>query len=734
MAQADDRKILEIAKKRYALALDRDRAGRAERLDDLRFSVLLEQWPQEVKNARENDPNGARPCLVVDKVNQYIKQVVNDIRQNRPGIKVRGVNDEADAEVAEVIQGVTRHIEDYSRASQAYDWAAELAVRTGLGYFRIITEYSGQDSFDQNICIKRVVDSDSVVTGEYTEPDGSDMQYAFIVEPMTLEDFEANYPNAETIDFDTDKEYEWFGEERVLVAEYIYLEKRTENLLFLEDGTVRLESQYWEEAKASGMTPMPVLKTRQTTVNQCKWVKMNGKEILEKKDFPSRFIPVFPVIGDEGYVDGKRILKGLVRPAKDPQRLYNYVRSAFTEAVALAPKAPYIAADGQIEDFPEWEDANTKNYSVLRYKPVSVNGTVVGPPQRQQFAGVPTGLQQDMQLAEHDIQAALGMYNASLGERSNEKSGKAILARQKEGDTATFHYSDNLARTIQHAGRVIVEMIPVIFDTQRVLRIIGEDGSEDYAAVNPEQPQAVVEQVDDSGKIKKIYNLGVGKYDVTVTVGPSYNTKRMEAADAMTQILQGNSELMNIIGDLYFKALDMPFSEEIAKRMKKMLPPQIQDDEDGQAEIPPQVQAAMNQLQRQLQVYDAQMQELAAENQELKFEREAKIVETNGKVEEAKIKQQSEIAKTMADIEIAKANAVDPRRLEIVEQGLMNLFQALQQSTQIQEESVHQMPDGSMMPDADMAEQIPPEIPPPEMMPQEQPPQEGGFFMPNEQG
>lgn len=732
MALKDDSKLLEIAKKRYKLARDKDADARRERNDVLRFSILLEQWPENVKNKRLNAPNGARPCMVLDKTNQYVRQVVNDMRQNRPGIKVRGINDESDEEVAEVLQGLTRHIEDQSRADLAYDWASELAVRCGVGYFRVITDYINQESFDQEICIKRIIDNDCVVIdSDSTEPDGSDQKWGFITEAISNEDFEASYPKADVIDFDSDVEQEWYGEKKIVIAEYFWLEPEEKELLALDDGSSMLREDYQkkygsEDVKVGMSIPVPaVVKSRKVQVNQCKWAKLNGKQILERGEFPSHYIPIFPVIGNEGFIEGKRYLSGIVKAAMDSQRLYNYVRSAFTEAVTLAPKAPYIAAAGQIDDFPEWEDANVENYSVLRYNPMAIGGTVVGAPQRQQFASVPTGLQQDMEICEQDIQSAMGMYKASLGQESNEKSGKAILARQKEGDTSTFHYPDNLARTIRHLGRVLVGMIPSIYDTARVLRIIGEDGTEDFAEINPDQQQAVSEQHDETGAVKKIYNIGVGSYDVTVTVGPSYNTKRMEAADAMTQILQGNPDLMQIIGDLYFKSLDMPFSDEIAKRMKTLLPAPLHEQE-GQEPLPPQVQQQMQQMEQALQNASQQMDEAQAHIQQLEFDQKAKVVEMNGKIQEAQIRERAEVTKAITEVEIAKVNAIDPARLDAVENGLMQLLQTLQAQSLPPTDYMSQPDQGGGM-------QPPNNSPPVQMdMPEpEQPPQNGGFFSPS---
>jgi hypothetical protein len=719
----EDEKLLNLALERYKRARAKDYDARKQRLDDLKFSVLLEQWPEAEKHKRENDPNGARPCLVIDKLNQYVHQVVNDMRQNRPAIKVRGVNDSADVEVAEVLQGVARHIEDQSRADIAYDWAGELAVRCGLGFFRIKTDYINQESFDQEICIDRIMDNDCVTMDDMsTDPAGADQKWCFVSETITKAEFEENYPKAEPIDFDTDKEQDWFGDNLVVIADYYYLEAQEKTIYALDDGSTMESEEYVAMASKAMLSgePVPqVIRERKVKVNQCKIAKMNGKQILEKTEFPAIYIPVFPVIGSEGFVEGKRYLSGIIRPAKDSARLYNYVRSAFTEAVALAPKAPYIAADGQIDEFPEWDDANVTNYSVLRYKPVAIGGTIVGAPQRQPFAGVPAGLAQDMQIAEHDIQSTMGMYNASLGKDGNEKSGKAILARQKEGDTSTFHYPDNLARSIQHCGRVIIGMIPKVYDTTRVLRILGMDGTPDFAHVDPDQDEAVKEVVDDQGAVKKIYNLGVGTYDVTVTVGPSYNTKRMESAEAMTQILQGNQNLMPIIGDLYFKSLDMPYSDEISKRMKKMLPPALHEKEEGKPELPPEVQQQLQQQDGTIKQLDDTVKKMHDELESKDIERDKLGIE-NYKAQTERLKVEGELA-----LKEQAQNATD-LTAEFGEVKAM-LIDIMRNSGHLDDQEQNEEPGEQ----SESQEQPPPMQQP---MNEPQPPQDGGFFTPNGQG
>jgi hypothetical protein len=309
--------------------------------------------------------------------------------------------------------------------------------------------------------------------------------------------------------------------------------------------------------------------------------------------------------------------------------MYNYWASQEVEMLALAPKAPFIAAAGQIEGYEhKWKNANTVNYAVLEYNPVvdTENGEQALPPPQRAVPPQPSqGILQAKLGASDDIKTTTGQYDASLGQKSNETSGKAILARQREGDIGTFQYVDNLSRAIRFVGRIIVDLIPKIYDTQRVARILGEDDDVTMAKLDPRQQEAVrsVQDMQTGKEIEKIYNPGVGRYDVAVVVGPSYTTKRQEALDAMTQMVQGNPQLWQVIGDLLVKNQDWPGADDMAKRLKAMLPPQLQDKE-GEEDMPPQARQMVEQALAQSEQFQEALKQMAAEMQTLKEDREYK--------------------------------------------------------------------------------------------------------------
>lgn len=614
--------------------------NRKRYVEDQKFAAG-EQWPDEIVKERERR---GQPCLVVDKLNQYVRQVVNDSRQNRPSIKIRPVDSNADPETAEMMQGLVRHIEDRSMADVAYDTALECAVKGGMGFLRVLTEYSHDVTFEQDICIKRIRNPLTVwLDPNCQEPDYSDAKFGFVIEELSEDEYKSLYPKAKTksdIETDNTTKNDWVGE-KIRIAEYFEVVQKDRTLHLLEDGQTATDEEY-QQAIKEGIAVPKIIESRVVPHSEVMWSKTNGVEYLkEPQKWPGKYIPIVPVWGNEVDIEGEVTYTGLINSAKDAARLYNYSRSAFAERVALAPKSPYIAAVGQVENYPEWEDANHNNYSTLTYDPVEVGGTLVGAPQRQPASDIPAGFAQDMQLSEHDIQGALGMYSASLGQQGNEKSGKAIIARQREGDTGTFHYHDNLSRAIRHLGRILVDLIPKVYDSKRVLRIIGIDGETSNVSVDPKLPKASVKIGN-----KTIYNLNVGIYDVTVSSGPSYTTKRQEAVDGMAQVFQGNPQLMSIIGDLFFRNTDWPGSEEIADRLKLMLPPNIQQAEQKEDEQTPEVAAVVAQAQQVIQQKDQSLQQaveyikqLQGDMAELKAKADSKEGDTQAKMGELQIKQ-----------------------------------------------------------------------------------------------
>jgi hypothetical protein len=474
-------------------------------------------------------------------------------------------------------------------------------VTYGEGYIRILTEYCDETSFDQDIKIGRIRNSFSVyMDPTIQDPCGADAEWCFITEDILKADYERMYPNALPVSsimvqgVGDQALSQWLSETTVRIAEYFYCDYKAETLNLYPDGTTTYQGTPQDKMlRQMGLKPT---RQRKLQAKRIKWCKTNGYEIIEEREWAGAYIPVIRVIGNEWSIEGQLEISGLVRNAKDAQRMYNYWVSQEAEMLALAPKAPFIGYGGQFEGYEEkWKTANTQNYPYLEVNPDVTDGAgnILPLPQRAQPPMAQTGLIQAKMGASEDIKAATGQYNASLGMTSNERSGRAILARQREGDVGTYHYVDNLARAIRHVGRQLVDLIPKIYDTQRIARVIGVDGESKMVRLDPNQPEPVRKMVNEQGVVvAKIYNPGVGKYDVKVTTGPSYLTKRQESMDAMSQILQGNPNLWAAAGDLFVKNMDWPGAQEMAQRLKKMIDPKLLQEEDD-----PALQAANQQIQ-----------------------------------------------------------------------------------------------------------------------------------------
>jgi len=592
--------------------------SREDELDDLRFMAGSPdnqwQWPADVLATRgsvQGQTINARPCLTINKLPQHVRQVTNEQRQNRPSGKVIPVDDNADVEVAEIFSGIVRHIEYMSDADVAYDTACDNQVTYGEGYIRLLTEYCNEETFDQDIKIGRVRNAFSVyMDPTIQDPCGADAEWCFVTEDILKTDYERMFPDATPISTLYSQGVgdqgisSWLQEDTIRIAEYFYKTYTRDTLHLYPDNQTAFAGTPRDKQLAR-VFGKPI-RTREVDRTKVMWMKTNGFDVLDEREWPGKWIPVVRVVGNEWEVDGQIYISGLVRNAKDAQRMYNYWTSQEAEMLALAPKAPFIGYGGQFEGYEmQWKTANTTNWPYLEVNPDVTDGAgnVLPLPQRAPPPLPQTGLIQAKMGAADDIKGTTGQYDASLGMQGNERSAKAITAREKQGDVGTYHYVDNLARAIRHITRQIVDLIPKIYDTQRVARIIGVDGEVSMVKFNPSQPEPVKEIRDPmtGAMIEKIYNPGVGTYDVMVTTGPGYMTKRQEALDAMSQILQTNPQLWTVAGDLFIKNMDWPGAQEMAQRFKKILDPKVLSEGDQSPEMTQaqqQIEAMTQELNR----------------------------------------------------------------------------------------------------------------------------------------
>jgi len=716
---------------RFQMAMSAYSESREDELDDLRFMAGSPdnqwQWPADVLATRgsvQGQTINARPCLTINKLPQHVKQVTNEQRQNRPSGKVIPADDKGDVEVAEIFEGMVRHIEYMSDSDVVYDTACENQVTYGEGYFRILTEYCYDNSFDQDLRLGRIRNAFSVYMDPMIQdPAGQDAEWCFISQDIEKDEYERQFPNAAPITsimsqgVGDDSLSQWINENTIRIVEYFYYTHTPTKLnLYPGNQAFYANSPEDKQMKDHGLKP---IKTRTVDVKKVMWMKSNGYEVLEEQEWAGKWIPVIRVIGNEFEVDGRIYVSGLVRNAKDAQRMYNYWVSQEAEMLALAPKAPFIGYGGQFEGYEQqWKTANTTNWPYLEVNPDVTDGmgSTLPLPQRAPPPLAQTGLIQAKMGASDDIKSTTGQYDSSLGATSNERSGKAILAREKQGDVGTYHYGDNLTKAIRFATRQLIDLIPKIYDTERVARIVGVDGEVSMAKINPDQTEPVKKIVDEQGiVIEKIYNPSVGVYDVVATTGPGYMTKRQEAMDAMGQILQGNPELWKVAGDLFVKNMDWPGAQELSERLAKTIDPKLLavGDED------PALAAA----QQQIQAMGQEMEGMHSMLQNVSHSIEMQDLER--KDFEAQIKMYDAETKRA----VAMAAAMSPEQIQDIVLGTVHgmmttgdLVTEMQRDTatdmqeEDQKEAQMEQPQGQPMPP--QGQPMPPEQAPPQGMPQ----------------
>lgn len=696
------RKYLETARKRLRLSADVESSLRTDMRDDLRF-YNSDQWPQQILTERALD---GRPCLTINRLPQFVRQVVNQSRESKPAIQVNPVDNGADPDTAEVIQGVMRNIERNSKAHVAYSTASEHQAIMGRGYWRILGEPAGDDRFEQEIKIRRVQDPLTVFPDPAcVEPDYSDALFCLIVERVPKTAYVARYGEEalrDATDFKTlgDEAGDWYlADDCIQVAEYYHLDLVKAELVECQVGDVQI-TVYRDMLKDEDLQPGPngeparatILRKRDTVRRQLRWSLINGMEILEGneaktggRDLPGPYIPVVPVLGEELVVDGKKNLRGMVRDAKDPQRAYNFWVSAETEMIALAPRAPVIGAAGQFEGHEEkWNTANRRNYPYLEYNAAELNGHLVPAPQRAQFdPNIGPIIQATMQ-ADRDLKSVIGMFDASQ-ERSQEQSGKAILARQRQGEQGNSHFLDNLSRSIEHTGRILLHWIPVYYDSPRLLRITGMDESvQKNVVVHAGQPEAADQLADDPLVQvileKRPFDLSVGRYDVTISTGPSYQSRRQESVESVLALISSNPALAPFCADILVGNMDWPGARELAKRLERIVPQEARDPEKGAPQIPPEVQQQMQAMTEQLK---ATLEELQ-KSQEI-IQSKAQELAAQGQIKQMELQSKERLAQIEAAAKLTQlqAEAIADAKLEVLKAKLEQIGSLLSQQHEV---------------------------------------------------
>ena len=658
-----DLDILQLAIKRAESANTYWNDNYDESKGDVRF-IFGEQWDEEAVKERELTK---RPCLTLNKMPQFINRLIGSQKQNNQTIKLYPINGYAEAKVAsqagskdypmsKIIEGLISNIESTSNAQQHYKSAFQHSVEGGFGWLRVLTEYSNDDTFNLDLKIEHIVNRWSVlIDPSFKEPDASDMNYCFIFDKIHKDEFKKRYPKATIGDISSsnDESNSWQNEDYYKIAEYFVRVPKKENLLLMSDGNVYEEStakDVLDELRQKGIT---VIRPRTVTRYEVKWYKITAQSILEKGVWDGQTIPVAPVWGRQTDLPDRRYFKGLINEAKDAQRMQNYWNTTATEKVALSPKAPYIGTVQMFEGHERvWENANNANYSYLPYNRQPDGSR----PMRESPAPMPSAELQMASMMTDEIKSTIGIYDASLGARSNETSGRAIIARQREADTGTYVFLDNLNMAIARIGEILVEMIPKIYDTERIVRVRFPDGTGDFVKINEE----IVDT--QTGKVALLNDISFGKYDVSIATGPNYATKRLEAAANLLDCTKAVPQVAQVAPDLIAKSMDFEDIEEVTERLRKTLPPEMlspEEKEEISKNMPPppppspEQQLEMQKVQMSLQTEQLKLkqQELKTQEQGLKLEEQKLKLEEQSNQDEDRIEDlvARSIAKYMAN-------------------------------------------------------------------------------------
>lgn len=626
---AEWREIHDDAMEEYERAWERERDNQDEAYEDLKFrrGRQEDQWTPEALLQR----NG-RPCHTINLLPKFIRQVTGDMRKMRPSLKAVPVDSSGDPETAEDLGGMFRYIENRSFAKHIYTTAADSQVACGIGHWQILTEYASTTTFNQELRIAGIEDGVAVLwDADSTMPTREDAMHCFVPMDMTIAAFKKRWPDAKSDGFDVRSAAfaNWHSDAYIRVATYWKKEAIKRTLALLPDGSIKdLTDEMASADKATIKAAMEQAKVQGVRIEErdsfkvCRYLITRG-EVLEEYEWKGMHIPIVPVIGEEVRIGRQLYRHGIIRYARDLQRMVNYYASAETEVVALQPKAPWIVTKKMVErHYDQWETANTDNLPFLEF---DVDPLAPGlRPERVQPPVASQAIQEGSIKAAEDMKAVIGIYDTALGAKSNETSGVAIQRRDAQSDTGTFVYIDNFSMAIQRTGQIIMDLIPHIYDTQRMIQIIGDDGKPQLREINKPVVMGGVEKIE--------RDVTTGAYDVMIEQGPGYATKRQEAADSMTAFIQAFPPAAPLIGDIYAKMQDWPMHEEIGERLEEALPPGIknklqQERKQAQArpgEPPPpptpEEQAAAQAQQMQSRAAELEMAEKEADVSKTKAE------------------------------------------------------------------------------------------------------------------
>lgn len=649
--------------------IDAESGNRSRGIEALRFRDG-DQWPQTLYAERDLD---GRLSLTVNHTDTFVSRVENNLKQQRPRIRCHPVGDGADVDKANVINGVIRHIENRSQASVAYDAGGSSALSIGWGYWRIVPEYIDEKSFDQELKILPIFNTFTVYRDPGSIlPDGSDSKRYVVSEKIKRTEYKRLYPNATNTSYDPgglgDEDMEWESRDEIRLAEYFRIIEIPDRLFKMVDGSTVFESEFeagvlevaLKDPEKHGFAVesrngKPVAVERKSSRKQVQWFRINGREVIDQRDLPGKFIPIIACQGNLIDINGRKCRSGMIKNLIQPAQMVNYWETMKTEKLALQSKAEWIAYEGVIEGHPEWHDANRKAYSVLIGKAITgPNGEILPLPVRSAPVQIEAGLAEAMQSAYSALMAIAGMpHEPGQDARGEVISGVALEERRDLSDTTHFQYYDNQTVSIAYTGRLLLDLIPYYYDTQRLQRIIGEDGVPQMVELNKPQPPQEGDAAagmamapsgprPNSGNpaVAAILNdMTVGTYEVVMDTGPGYDTKRQEGSEKLLELLKTPlGEKIAMVGpDLALRGLDTPYADQLADRLAIEVPKELEKMIEGMPERAQNIIKSMAQQTQQLK------QQLQAVSDDLKHGLTKNLHDNATKIQIAKMQDDTKV-------------------------------------------------------------------------------------------
>jgi hypothetical protein len=666
----EDAELLERIRKHIELDDEATSVQRALELDDLRFCDPATQWTDEDRKVRED---AGRPCLTEDRLGPFLMQICNEQRKNKPGGQINPVDSDADVDTAEIIQGLIRHIEYSSNADTAYDTAFEWAVRCGRGFYRLCTAYVDAETNQQEIQIKRVANPHMVfIDPAAQEADYSDMKWGGFKQWYSKEDYAELYSDSQLAN--------------ATQTAWLSIGDDAPSWMSKDGGACLVTEYFYKESKK--VTVGKGSNKRETTQINVKRVVCTAVEVLERSDLPGELIPIIAVLGKELIQDGVRTYSGIVRSGKDPQKRHNYLLTSQVERIAFMPLATWVGAKGFMgKNAKIWQNAHKNQMAALEYEIIGDEDKQINAPRLITEEAPIVAVTQAMEGAEQGFKAVLGMYDANMGNRQAGESGIALQRLQQQGDTGNYHFQDNLSRAIRYEIRIILSWLSTYYDTEQVIRILGEDLTPKQIRING---KVTKDDTDDQTKVGKIFDVRTGRYDVTISAGPSYQSKRQEDRAMLLSMLQGpmGELIAQRAGDLVAKTLDSPIAKELSERL---VPADIAAKEQQETPVPPALQQHLQQMDQQnqqlTQALHTAIDQLESAKEKADQEMAQKVLDAETRIRVAEIAANAQLAiaamkgdpvkgEQEGDAQIA-ASSGDASRLEQLEELVLSMHEAL---------------------------------------------------------